>query len=83
MATDKGRNYGFLRFPSLEEAEAFMDRNYPSIYLYGDSSKTSGKPGDAKVRISFGKERRDNRSDEVDWICPTVRIILTHIPSRR
>jgi hypothetical protein len=81
IAADKGRNYGFLRFPSMEEAEIFMDRNYPSIYLYGDSSKTPGKPGDAKVRISFGKEKRDNRSDDMDWICPTVCNFLTRTRS--
>ena len=49
-----------------------MDRNYPSLYLYGDSSKAAGDPDEAKVRISYGRERRDNRSDEADWICPSV-----------
>lgn len=50
-----------------------MDRNYPTIYLYGDSSKSSGEPNEFKVRISYGKERRDIRVEDTDWICPSVR----------
>ena len=49
-----------------------MDRNHGTLYLYGDSSKGSGDPEEAKVRIFYGKERRDNRSDEADWICSSV-----------
>jgi hypothetical protein len=48
-----------------------MDRNYPFIYLYGDSNKSKGDA--AKVRIAFGKERKDlNRSEDVEWSCANV-----------
>ncbi len=49
-----------------------MNRNHGTLYLYGDSSKGSGDPEEAKVRLSFGRERRDNRSDDADWICSSV-----------
>lgn len=45
-----------------------MSRNYPTIYLYGDSSKGSGTADDSKVRLSYGKDR-----SESDWICSNVR----------
>jgi len=51
-----------------------MDRNYPVLYLYGDSSQSKGNPDEAKVRIAYGRERKDaNRSsDDRDWICKVV-----------
>lgn len=70
---EQSRGFGFLRFSSVEDATSFMDRNHGTLYLYGDSSKGSGDPEEAKVRISYGKERRDNRNDEPDWICSSVR----------
>ena len=53
-----------------------MERNYPTIYLYGDSSKGSGDPNEFKVRISYGKDRRDDRVEDTDWICPSVRLFM-------
>lgn len=50
-----------------------MDRHYPTIYLYGDSEKSGGGPDEFKVRLSYGKERRETRIEESDWICPSVR----------
>lgn len=61
----------------MEQAEDFMDQNYPTIYLYGDSNKSSGEPDEFKVRISYGKDRRDDRVDETDWICPSVRLSMS------
>ena len=49
-----------------------MDRHYPTIYLYGDSEKSTGGPDEFRVRLSYGKERRDNRVEETDWICQSV-----------
>ena len=49
-----------------------MDRNYPMLYLYGDGRKATGDPDEAKVRLSYGKERKDPRSDDADWICSSV-----------
>lgn len=51
-----------------------MDQNYPSIYLYGDSNNSRDDADVSKVRLSYGKERRDKATDENDWICPNVRI---------
>ena len=83
--SEQSRQYGFLRFATLEEAEIFMERNYPILYLYGDSSKNHGDADECRVRISYGKERRDNRSADADWICPTVcpvTFIKTHAHCR-
>lgn len=57
----------------MEQAQGFMDQNYPTIYLYGSNNESSGGPGEFKVRLSYGKERREPRGDDADWICPSVR----------
>lgn len=70
---EQSRQFGFLRFSTLQEAEAFMDRNYPVLYLYGDSSKSNGDA--SKVRIAFGRERKEqSRNDDADWICSMVSL---------
>ncbi|KIX06174.1 uncharacterized protein Z518_04148 [Rhinocladiella mackenziei CBS 650.93] len=71
--TKQSRQFGFLRFSTLEVAEDFMDQNYPFLYLYGDSNKSNGDA--SKVRIAFGRERKDvSRSDDADWICSICHI---------
>ncbi|EXJ64385.1 hypothetical protein A1O7_00721 [Cladophialophora yegresii CBS 114405] len=71
--TKQSRQFGFLRFSTLAEAEEFMDRNYPTLYLYGDDNKSKGDA--SKVRIAFGRERKDQvRSDDADWICANCNI---------
>ncbi|EXJ70183.1 uncharacterized protein A1O5_06251 [Cladophialophora psammophila CBS 110553] len=71
--TRQSRRFGFLRFGKLQEAEDFMDRNYPIIYLYGDGNKSNGDA--SKVRITFSRERKDpRRSDDPDWICDSCLI---------
>ena len=69
---EQSRQFGFLRFSALEDAEAFMDRNYPILYLYGDTSKASDDPDEPKVRITYGRERRENKTDDSDWLCSSV-----------
>ncbi|KAK5198732.1 hypothetical protein LTR92_001203 [Exophiala xenobiotica] len=55
------------------EAEDFMDRNYPVLYLYGDNNDSNGDA--CKVRIAFGRERKDqSRSEDTDWICPSCTV---------
>ena len=52
-----------------------MERNYPSIYLYGKGSKNIDEQA-ATVRIAFSRERDDrNRGERVDgeWACKIVR----------
>lgn len=73
LTTDAGqsRGFGFLRFPTLQTAEEFMDRNHPMVYLYGDSNKSNGDA--SRVRIAFSRERKEaTRTDDADWICPAV-----------
>ncbi|KIW73176.1 hypothetical protein, variant [Phialophora macrospora] len=71
--TKQSRQFGFLRFSTVQEAEEFMDRNYPTLYLYGDDSQSNGDA--SKVRIAFGRERKDPiRSDDADWICANCSI---------
>ena len=72
--SEVSRGFGFLRFPTLEEAKAFLERNYPMIYLYGRSS-TDIDDEAAKVRIAFSRERDDRgRGEKADgeWTCKIV-----------
>jgi hypothetical protein len=47
-----------------------MDRNYPTLYLYGDGSSKSDA---SKVRIAYGRERKEaTKGDDGDWICANV-----------
>ncbi|KAL9619314.1 MAG: hypothetical protein Q9160_006079 [Pyrenula sp. 1 TL-2023] len=49
-----------------------MDRNHPSIYLYGRNSDNDEQS--AKVSIAYSRERGDRRGDVTDgeWICKIV-----------
>lgn len=68
----KSRGFGFIRFPSLSEAEAFMNKNFPMIYIYGDSSK-GNVSDEVKVRIAYGRERKEvERVQDTDWVCKIV-----------
>ncbi|KAI4125521.1 MAG: hypothetical protein LQ347_005355, partial [Umbilicaria vellea] len=69
--TKVSRGFGFLRFATLEKSKAFVERNYPTIYLYGNES-ADGDDQAAKVRIAFSRERDDrNRAEkpEGEWTC--------------
>ena len=67
------RGFGFLRFPSLEASKAFVERNFPMIYLYGNNS-SDGDTEAAKVRIAFSRERDDRQREKADgeWVCAIV-----------
>ncbi|MCJ1452255.1 hypothetical protein MMC28_002597 [Mycoblastus sanguinarius] len=70
-SSEASRGFGFLRFPTLEESRAFVERNYPMIYLYGNKS-TDNDDQAAKVRIAFSRERDDRgRGEKADgeWTC--------------
>jgi len=67
--TGQSKGFGFVRFPTLAEAESFMEANHPTIYIYGDSSKGKASQ-DVKVRLAYGRERKDtDRTQEADWTC--------------
>jgi len=68
------RGFGFLRFPTLEKSRAFLERNYPTVYLYGTGS-ADGDDQVAKVRVAFSRERDDrSRAEkaEGEWACKIV-----------
>ena len=68
------RGFGFLRFPTLDRAKAFMEHNYPTISLYGNSS-ADGDESAAKIRIAFSRERDDRsrgEKTEGEWVCKIV-----------
>lgn len=75
--TEASRQFGFLRFATLQNSRAFVERNYPMIYLYG--STAAGDDGEAaKVRIAFSRERDDRdrlEKAEGEWTCKIVRIM--------
>ena len=72
LCKEQSREFGFLRFSTLDDAQTFMDRHHPVLYLYGDSTKANGDPNEARVRISYGRERKENKTDEADWSCSSV-----------
>ena len=54
-----------------------MERNYPTIYLYGNES-ADGDEQAAKVRIAFSRERDDrSRAEKLEgeWICKIVSML--------
>ena len=73
---EQPRGFGFLRFSSVEKSKAFLERNYPIIYLYGKGSE-DGDQEAAKVRLAFSRER-DERSRpekaEGEWACRIVSV---------
>ncbi|KAI9784026.1 MAG: hypothetical protein M1835_003680 [Candelina submexicana] len=74
--TGGSRGFGFLRFSTLPKSQAFLERNYPTIYLYGNPS-AEGDDKAAKVNIAFSRERdeRDKAERaEGGWICASVRL---------
>ena len=66
------KQLGFLRFPTIDESRAFVERNHRGIYLYGPSAGPNDRS--TKVRIAYSREREDrNRAKgEGDWMCRMV-----------
>lgn len=74
--TEVSRGFGFLRFSDLEKSKAFVERNYPMIYLYGNGS-TDSDDQVAKVRIAFSRERDDRARGEKaegEWTCKILSL---------
>src|SRR5438034_5975635 len=67
------RQLGFLRFRTLDDSREFMERNFPTIYLYEKDLSHADSRG-AKVRIAYSREREDrNRvKAEGEWTCKIV-----------
>lgn len=81
ITIEVSRGFGFLRFSDLEKSKAFVERNYPMIYLYGNGSTDSDDQA-AKVRIAFSRERDDRaRGEKADgeWTCKILSLKLLQI----
>ncbi|KAL8876571.1 MAG: hypothetical protein Q9198_005262, partial [Flavoplaca austrocitrina] len=74
--TRVSRGFGFLKFPSIDLSKAFLERNFPSIYLYGRDSADNDSQA-AKVRIDFSRERdeRPRGDKEGEWTCKICTFI--------
>lgn len=70
--TELSRQLGFLRFSTIEASRAFLEQNYPSIYLYGPSAGPHDRS--TKVRIAYSREREDRARAKGagDWSCRKV-----------
>ncbi|EER42024.1 RNA-binding protein [Histoplasma capsulatum H143] len=68
--TKISRQLGFLRFPTIDDSREFLERNFPTIYLYGDNQSHTNERG-TRVRIAYSREREDrNRiKAEGEWTC--------------
>ena len=53
-------------------SQKFMDRNFPTLYLYGDGSLNNEDA--ARVRIAYSREKQDSTRDskDGDWSCRVV-----------
>lgn len=69
------RGLGFLRFPSVNEAKDFLERNHPYIYLYGPTASENDRA--TKVRIAYSREReeRGRTKAEGDWTCRMCAVV--------
>lgn len=69
--SERSRGFGFIRFRSLAQATAFIDKNYPTVYFYGEGRDV--RDDEAKVNICYGKERKDvDDPATADWSCISV-----------
>ena len=79
------RQFAFCRFATIPNSTAFMERNYPSIYLNSSESGSQvayNREGEVKVRIAFSRERDDrdrpSRGEE-EWKCRAVRCLTLFV----
>ncbi|KAF1809888.1 hypothetical protein P152DRAFT_141819 [Eremomyces bilateralis CBS 781.70] len=71
--TGLSRGFGFLQFGNLEDAEDFMDRNYPFLYFRGPEDSDSDWT--LKVKLAYSRERDiSDRSSERTWPCPNCSV---------
>ncbi|EEH35626.2 rna-binding protein [Paracoccidioides lutzii Pb01] len=74
--TKISRKLGFIRFHTIDDSREFLERNFPSIYLYGNSGSHTDDRG-MRVRIAYSREREDrNRiKAEGEWTCKICAIV--------
>ncbi|PWY86825.1 hypothetical protein BO70DRAFT_394840 [Aspergillus heteromorphus CBS 117.55] len=64
--TKISRQLGFLQFRNLSFSRAFIQNNFPTIYLHGPNAQNDSG---TKVRIAYSREREDRARAraETDW----------------
>ncbi|KAL4951028.1 hypothetical protein BDW69DRAFT_170926 [Aspergillus filifer] len=72
--TKISRQLGFLRFRSYSHSRAFVEQNFPTIYLCGPRAQDNRG---TKVRIAYSREREDRAKAraEGDWTCMMCSIV--------
>lgn len=73
LLAEKSRQLGFLRFQSIDYSRAFLEPNFPSIFLYGPNPVNERG---TRVRIAYSREREDRARTkaEGDWVCKVVSL---------
>lgn len=73
--TKVSRRLGFLRFCDIDHSRAFLEPNFPSIYLLGPNH--NGDDRGTRVRIAYSREREDRARAraEGDWTCRMCAIV--------
>ena len=62
----------------LQQAQTFMERHHPLLYLYGNATSGDNEEA-AKVLLVYSREKPDHTREKVegDWICKIVSPLLT------
>lgn len=66
------RQLAFVQFHGIPDAKAFLEKNYPSVTLHTDPSRTTEG---IQVRVAFSREKVDRPLPgkvDGDWKCPCV-----------
>lgn len=70
------RQFGFLRFADVQSSTRFLEKNHPTIYLYGNGASNENEQS-ARVRIAFSRERDDRdrpAAADAEWRCRNVSL---------
>ena len=63
----------------MDKSRAFLEQNYPTLYLHGKNESADDDETAAKVRIQSSRERDDKsrtEKNEGGWMCKIVGIQL-------
>lgn len=78
ISKGSSRQLCFVQFFGIPDARAFLERNYPTIYLYTGPDGTADAEG-VQVRIAFSRDKIDRpqpgKSDG-DWKCTCVSFTM-------
>ena len=76
------RGYGFIRFPTLEDAVSFEDEHHAGIRLHGGNSAGGHE---VELGIAFSRERDNRVADKAagEWKCHSVSLPASSAQYRR